>query len=942
MLEMNEFIKGLSDDIKEYCEHNKINFEECIRYLQSFIEIKNDKDDEGLSEAFFYNFKNIYDSEVSLDDKRNCLDRLIRYEPFLKKICFMKFPENKKEINNLSGETLIKKLELVDKDFNLNCKENNYESNSFKYHLITVYQLKNDTSHRWKYFNERELYAIRYTVSIFYIEVINRVQNILRKSVCLPNETIEYYAKYTDKNGIPYGIKKLTFEQVKRRFHSYKFIISNKKLVKVIHINSTGNPCGTDGTFDDPVVQEIKYPDDNTIRIECTNSTGKKINFIKEYKRNFNQPNFDRVNFYQGDNSSSFHLLNNEIDRYLQRFNDESFDSSKADISGYRIKRNSEGFIIRAEFLRYHGEDIRQSDKNDNFGFEYEVNHHGLTEKQFFLDNNGKRKKGPTGIWCVIKKYNDRLELEEVTTQNNDGKRKVICKYDDVGNILHQIHFVQNKKHFIIKYSYNFAGHLIERSYFNGKEKPTYHIGNYHRVVFNYDENSYHSSQEFYGVNKNDKVMGDVNGAKCWKVLYKYNEFGYLLSESYYDCNENLLLGSTGTAKIEYIYDIAGNKIEEKYLGLDGKPTCDNLGIAIISSKYENNKLIEQLFFDNKHKPVLNDKGFHKITYKYYKVDSAENIQEISLFGLNSKSIAKEKIVYNSKGLITDIYKFTENEKKGDVNGLYHVKYEYNLEGEKIKESFYDSNNNLMLRKSSDNIQYAIQEIKVDGSTKEIVFKNEQNNPIFRKIISYDEFGNEISNKEYEIINKKEKLVTSFEKKYDDFHRCIEKCFTNEKGDVIEIPSGGYYIKYEYWHDSREKCRKYLDDKRKLIAQQGLKWAYYIKKYNESNNIIEKYFYDVNNKPTHIDDAHQYVGYRIEYDSLSRPIAQYCFDSNKKTVCYLKIEYLDNNLCKFVFNTFRNIEEDSASYEVENKPTGTLYLFKSSKLGVIKIMISEL
>ena len=949
MLAWETFVSRISDDLKSYCEHNDINLGECLKYLKSFIELEDSNADEGLKESFIPNLIKIYDSGLDIHDERNCIDRLIRYEPFLRKLCLMKFPEKTTEIKNLSAIPLLKKLDLIENDLDLENKNNkSFGEDDFNYHLIIMYNSKNDSSHRWESLNEREIYNLRFTISIFYIEVINRTQNLLRNAACLPDETIEYYARYIDKNGIPFGIRKLTEKQVRCKNSSYKFVYKDKKLVKVIHINSFNNPYETDGTFLDPVIQQISYLDENTIKIDCTNSTGRKINFIKEYKRDLNTGTFDTLYYYKGDSNSSYHLLNDEFQQYLQGFQIKLFNTFKANISGYKLKRNSDGYIIKEIFLKYHGENIQQSNKENNYGYEYELNENGLCLKKYFLDKEGKRKKTYKGLCYESYKYNNLYEAEEVSICNKKGEEKYVYKYDDVGNLLQLSVFLNNKRIEKLKLIYNSKGERIEQQIFNGNGMPDYCEYHFHRDVRSYDHNGYFSSAELYGINKNDKVIGCINGAYCWKIVSVFNDYGFEESEEYFDCDGKPILSNTGSAKIEYDYDEAGNLVEERYYGVDGKIKCDNNGIAIVSKKYKNNEIIEELYFDENHKPVINSQLWHKTTFKYYKGELAENIEEISYFGITSKKVncfegyATKKIIYNGRGLITDEFFYNEKGDKGASDGVYHTLYEYDNEGNEIKRAYYNKDEKPTCKKDEiSNLSYAIYEESNKDHEKIRLFKDEQENLLVKYQLCFDDFGNEILKTRYEMKNSKEKFVYCTKKKYDDYDRCTEQVFTDEFGNIVETPEGGCYICYEYWDDGKEKCRKYFDKNKNLTNIPDLNYAYWIKKYDSYNNITERYFFDINNKAEQIDSFGS-VGYKIKYDFLNRPITQSYLDKSNKIIFSASIEYLDDNNCKLTQTSKNGEVTDFATYDINTDWMGTYYLFESEKFGLFKIRTREI
>lgn len=945
----NKFVENLTEDIKVYCKQNKINFEESLSDLKAFIESEDDYLEEGPRDEFIPKFIKMYDSDVDIHDKRTCIDRLSRYEPFLRNLCFMKFPDKDSEINNLSAAELIKRLNLIEDNEFWTKKNNDYPNDSFNHHLYIMYNARNNESHHWDKLNERELYDMRFTIAVFYIEVISKLQNLLRKAGIFPEETIEYYAKYIDKNGIPFGIRKLTEEQVKHKNSSYKFIIKDNKLVKVIHINSLGNPYEANGSLEDPVIQEIFYSDDDTIKIKCTNSTGKKINFVKEYKKNSATPFFNRLNYYRGDGNLSFHLLNDSSARYSTSFDFQHINSPKANISGIKIERNPDGFIIKELFLKYLGEDIPQCDKEGISGYEYELNGNGLIEKQYFLDKNRNRMKCPKGDFFVSQKYNSLYEIEEVLVHDKHGDIKYFYKYDSYGNLIQRNSSFADKTSDKEKFVYNSKGQRTERLYFNGGSR-VYCNQHFHREVTAYDENGYFSSSEYYGINMTDRVIADVNGGKCWKIKTNYNDFGFLTSEEYYDCEENPCLGISGSFKIEYDYDDSGNLTEEKYYGTDGKLKCDNLGAAIVRKKYRDNELIEELYFDENHKPVLNGNLWHKVTFQYYKGEQAENIEEISFFGINSKpknsndGRCKEKIIYDGRGLIIGRYYFNDNGEKGDNRGLYHTTFEYDAYGNQKKESYFNAENELIRIQIDGNVaSYAIHETIKSDLREEEIYKDENNNGIEKHIKLFDENGNVISLSKYDIKNSKEKHISTINMKYDDKDRLIEQYYTNESGDVIEAPDGGYYyIKVDYWEDNKKKCEKYYDKMNNLIYSPGFKCAYWINKYDSYNNILERCFFDTNDKPVQIDD-NPYVGYKIDYDSFSRPIAQYYLDRCKRNIYYIRINYSDEVRCRIkVYNKHQEkTEEYDAKYNVRTDSKGTVYSFDSKEFGNFKIVTIE-
>ena len=544
-------------------------------------------------------------------------------------------------------------------------------------------------------------------------------------------------------------------------------------------------------------------------------------------------------------------------------------------------------------------------------------------------------------------KYNSLNEIEEVSILNKKGVLTYIYKYDDVGNLLQLSTFLNKKRISKLRLLYNSIGERLEQQIFNGDGIPDYCEYHFHRDVRTYDKNGYFASAELYGVNKNDKVIGYINGAYCWRIVSKFNEFGFEESEEYFDCDGKPILSNSGSAKIEYDYDTAGNLVEERYYDIDGKPKCDNNGIAIVTKKYKNNELIEELCFDENHKPTINTSLWHKITFKYYKGEMAENIEEITYFGTNSKKVnsvegfSTRKNIYNARGLITDVFFFNEKDLEGDANGVYHILYDYDSEGNEIKRSYFDKEEKLICKKDEiSNLSYAIYEECKNNSEKVKLFKDEKENLLVKYQLIFDDFGNEVSKTRYEMKNSKECFIYCTKKKYDEYDRCIEQVFVDDSGNVLEASEGGSLIRFEYWNDGKEKCRKYYDKNNKLTNMPGFNYAYWIKKYDSHNNVIERYFFDIHNKSVSIDNYGS-VGYKIIYDDSNRPSIQYSLDKANRVICTSFIEYLENNKCKLTQSNKNRKITDFATYNITVDGIGTVYLFNSIKFGQIKLRTTE-
>ena len=120
----------------------------------------------------------------------------------------------------------------------------------------------------------------------------------------------------------------------------------------------------------------------------------------------------------------------------------------------------------------------------------------------------------------------------------------------------------------------------------------------------------------------------------------------------------------------------------------------------------------------------------------------------------------------------------------------------------------------------------------------------------------------------------------------------------------------------------------------------GVNYAYWIKKYDSNNNIIERQFFDINNKSIQVDN-YGTVGYKIKYDILRRPTVLYSINKANKIISTSTIEYLEENNCKLTQSNVHGNVTDFATFDKKIDWIGEVYLFESSKFGQFKIRTTE-
>ena len=343
---------------------------------------------------------------------------------------------------------------------------------------------------------------------------------------------VEYYENWIDKNGIPFGIGKISKEQVKERVESYRFEYIDNKLVRVVHINSNDLPYNFSYSFDCPLIQVIEVQTEDTIIISCRNEMNTKL-YLKEYSLDENLE-FNRLKFKQPSNTALFAHNTDSMNRLRQFTNNEN----RAAVRGYLLSRNENGFVTRKLFLRTPDsddlEDGIQVDENGLSGEEYQLYEDGRPHYEYYLNKRQDRVE-KKGIYC-----NEFIYTNQKTIVNARNHRNQI---------------IYTIEQYLDKYK-NQIGH----AFFEKNKKPAFE--------------------------SLSKFSPDMRYHKC-----SYNiEKGKIIEEVYFNIKSEILkesLKQLNTAKIKRVYDDYGIDIKESYY-INDKPFINSDGYISIETKYEN------------------------------------------------------------------------------------------------------------------------------------------------------------------------------------------------------------------------------------------------------------------------------------------------------------------------------------------------------------------
>lgn len=762
----------------------------------------------------------------------------------------------------------------------------------------------------------------------------------------IEGDTVEYYANYVEKNGLPSGIYKLAPGEIKNRSLSYKFVYKENRLIRVEQINSRGYPFAKSGTLEDPVIQEITYPDDKTIKVEIKSGMG-KTEVIKEYKPD--SKGFNRVNFLNPDETNGYYLNSNSLDRSATTSPDEYF--TRAQIRGYLLERNSEGYITKKKYVRFQNSEEFQSDENGIYGIEYIRDERGLPLYEFYIDKNDEKmetSKGEGGERFFYDEEGNVIEQNSIHSDaSNVNNKKGICKIkykrDENGNVLEMSLFdkndnkVSDKGYHKIVFIYD-KGLKIERSNQDKCGKNTISTDDGIAITrINYNEQGYETRFSFFDEKGNPAFGKFENGFfSIAEMIRDVN--GNLLESRYYDINGKPWKGEAGCEVIKHIYDTDGNGIEVICCDSSGNLSEDDEGIAKCQTLYdEYGRKIAEYNFDSNYKLKKRKAGYAVQKVEFDK--KTGNISSISYYDENEKTVEipeetrdykyfkveyycdergldKEIRLYNSEGVLKD--------------GICKETYTHDAHGILIERKNYNKNDEL----ENDSSGRAVIKCYWKDDKKYEESFDKDNNILEHMEITFDKRRNPVKI----LLRKGNNLEFVYCQKqvYDERGNLIEMFYTNEDESALEDSYEGI-AKQVFRYDERDNIifTAYYDCNNQLCN-----WDDYAKKINKFDlrgNVIECYRYT---KDGALYKERGYVcGFRYTYDALNRPVKCTYMGNDKKPVtgddkmcCGYLIKYLSEKDCiTSEFNSKNEvIREYKGQYYIKNDDDRRIIEYKLS------------
>jgi YD repeat-containing protein len=536
----------------------------------------------------------------------------------------------------------------------------------------------------------------------------------------------------------------------------------------------------------------------------------------------------------------------------------------------------------------------------------------GLETEVRFFDEMGKPQPGPNGTYGSKYEHDDRQQVRRVTylgsegqvVENKDGYGGVLIDYDDRGNATAFTYLDVDGKtlkrpgHYDrVKFTYDKYGNMLSQAYFLGDE-PVLHSGGYAKMVGDYDEHGGRKSTTYLGLDgkpTRDKSLGnskvtakyDSHGQPLeetyWgfdpsqgfaKIVAKFMEHGRRLVMTYQDERDQPARALEGFTALTITSDDMGNVTEKLSDGYDGK---DGYTRMVVSFKQPGDVIGETAYFGQDGRPARNTKtGWTKISYVY---DDQGRMVESVAYGFDgTNGYAGERTKFDEHGLTREVAYLSEDGKPAKhKEGYAKFTAQYDDRGNRIEQAYFDEHDKpvrvkagytkiaarfdrenrpteLTLSGFDGSDGYAVQTTKLDerGRIREAVFLSEDGKPAKHKegnskyTARYDDRGNRIEQAYFDEHDEPVRVKAGYTKiatRFDQANRRREETYSGFDG------SDAYAVETDKFDEQgRLRETSYLTADGKPVRSRRLGYARAEFSYDEKNNQTDAAYRDEHGK----------------------------------------------------------------------------------------------
>lgn len=532
------------------------------------------------------------------------------------------------------------------------------------------------------------LVALACGISVYYWRTLKKI-------------TYKYFVTYVDKWGLPEGITELSEEEVKKRFHHFRFEYQGGKLISVVSADSYGRPVEDSVsllTFH-PVIQKFEYDNKDQLILTRTYDVNGKNLFNYEHRPDLKycRVNITKILNTTTDSKQILEVISGQENSLFQKREIEE------EITSYSYERDDNGFITRQWFHLNHNEYKKTQDKWGVFEIKYENLQNGLIRQQQYFDRFEELMEDIGGIHTVSYKYDKSFNVIE---KKFNGQIRYSSKYNAQGNRFYLLNGTEkiydefDSKGMVVaenyetrewanqadkKYEYDEKGRLITEYFYSNRE-PVMITKGFSAIHYEYENEQ--KTVEYYTDTENNRV--NCTDGYCL-IKRKYDQKGNVTVLSYFD-KENKPVSVDGKHKIDTIFDLRNRPVKEIYYDNDGNV------LGSVSYKYDERGLVTELIhYDAEGKIEQYYEGW---IYKA-KYDDLGNLMELARYDADENPCNAvveghiQRYYYDLDGYLKKLSYIDENGKPYCSPGWGYatLKIEHNSEENWFDESHFDGNN---------------------------------------------------------------------------------------------------------------------------------------------------------------------------------------------------------------------------------------------------------
>lgn len=373
--------------------------------------------------------------------------------------------------------------------------------------------------------------------------------------------------------------------------------------------------------------------------------------------------------------SSGFSKITLEFDKYDRMVKREFFGIDGKHTGGndgfsyQTLEYDIAGNLVKSSYFDSTGANL-QACNYGYCGWTSKFNEQGCETERVYFNQNNQPVNINEGNASYRVEYDERGNATALRYYNSAGNMCFvkednvniagwIKKYDERGNILSSYYLGTDNKplsgYLTARYKYDSRDNVIETAYYNGESKAI-NNANIHRITSKYNNRNQITESSCYDIagnpvmssngfssiryvydnrgNEIEQSFYDTKGniTTCTSDFAKekkdYDNMNRLTRERFYDTSDAIVSADIHVPEISYKYDKWGNVCELTYCDGKGKPSnVSGTTFSIIKSVYRGSTMLEQAYFDENDKPVLNSSNYHKEVHTYNKLYQLTDMQ---------------------------------------------------------------------------------------------------------------------------------------------------------------------------------------------------------------------------------------------------------------------------------------------------------------------------